>query len=513
MKHIPEIRMDRGIPTLYVNGKPFFALGGEVHNSSAESLDYMEKDVWPNLIELHMNTLLVPLYWNRIEPEEGVFDFTLLDGLIRQAEEHAVHLIFLWFGLWKNAESMYVPSWMKRDTMTYFRAEKVNGERLNTISPLCEKAVEKDAYAFSQVMAHIRQIDEEQSVVIMMQVENEIGLLGTPRDYSAAAGNEFEKSIPLDLAEELGVSGKWKEAFGDDAEEAFMAYHLAKAVEKIAAAGRREYPLPCFVNVWLKQFPWYAGSYPSGGAIKEMHQIWKAMAPSVFAIAPDIYVPGVAQVMEEYSYIENPLIIPEVRKDAVTASYALYAFMKYHAVCYSPFGIEELGQTADKTKTPTQEMIETLKLDPLSFDLTGSRESLGAVYRLIEQMKPFYLDYRGSSHMKSYLQKFDADQGSFLRFTDYDIEVIYLPKAKGCPAASGVIFELEENIFLLAGMMSRFVFHTKPGKNVKVDFLKIENGEITDGEWSPYQEMNGDEKMAMIMFEKPVCYRVELFTY
>lgn len=174
--------------------------------------------------------------------------------------------------------------------------------------------------------------------------------------------------------------------------------------------------------------------------------------------------------MEEYSYIENPLIIPEVRKDAVTASYALYAFIKYHAVCYSPFGIEELGQTADKTKTPTQEMIETLKLDPLSFNLTGSRESLGAVYRLIEQIKPFYLDYRGSSHMKSYLQKFDADQGSFLRFTDYDIEVIYLPKAKGCPVASGVIFELEENIFLLAGMMSRFVFHTKPGKNVKVVF-------------------------------------------
>lgn len=178
MKHIPEIKMGRGIPTLYVNGKPFLALGGEVHNSSAESLDYMEKEVWPNLIDLHMNTLLVPLYWNRIEPEEGVFDFTLLDGLIRQAEEHAVHLIFLWFGLWKNAESMYVPSWMKRDTMTYFRAEKVNGERLNTISPICEKAVEKDAYAFSQVMAHIRQIDEEQSVVIMMQVENEIGLLG-----------------------------------------------------------------------------------------------------------------------------------------------------------------------------------------------------------------------------------------------------------------------------------------------------------------------------------------------
>ena len=110
---IPEIRNDKGIPTLYVKGEPFFALSGEIHNSSASSLEYMEEHVWKQIEGMHLNALIVPLYWETIEPEEGKFDFTLPDGLIAQAREHGMHLTFLWFGLWKNAESFYVPGWMK----------------------------------------------------------------------------------------------------------------------------------------------------------------------------------------------------------------------------------------------------------------------------------------------------------------------------------------------------------------------------------------------------------------
>ena len=161
MSGIPEIRTDRGIPTLYVKDVPFFALSGEVHNSSAESLSYMEKKVWPRIAGMNLNTLVVPLYWNRIEAQEGIFDFTLLDGLICQAREQKKHLVFLWFGLWKNAESTYVPEWIKQNCETYFRVETVYGEKLNTISPLCEAAVGKDANAFAHVMKHIRAIDEE----------------------------------------------------------------------------------------------------------------------------------------------------------------------------------------------------------------------------------------------------------------------------------------------------------------------------------------------------------------
>lgn len=523
MNQIPEIKMDRGIPTLYVKGEPFFALSGEVHNSSSESLEYMEEKVWSKLEGMHLNTLIVPVYWERIEPEEGMFDFTLLDGLIMQSRNHQMHLILLWFGLWKNAESMYVPRWMKQDTQTYFRVEKVNGEKMNTISPLCEAAIAKDANAFRHIMEHIREMDGAESTVIMMQVENEVGLLETPCDYCMQAKEAFAKPIPKVLkkvAQERskGVNiGKgncsWKEVFGVEAEEAFMAYYFAKAIEQITKAGRNEYPLPCYVNAWLRQFPWFAGSYPSGGPVREMHGIWRTVAPSLFTLAPDIYVPYVADIMEMYSYEGNPLMIPEVRKDAVTASYAFYAYMHHHALCYSPFGIEDLGLEFNKVKTPTEEMIQALKLDPLSFNLTGSKEGITAVYRFVDALKPLYLKYRGTSHLQSYLQKNEMDQGAYFRFGKYDIEVDYFPRVKGCPIAAGAIFELSENQFLLTGMMSSFKFYPKAGENVKVEFLKIENGNVENGEFLPYQEMNGDERMEILMMNEPVCYQVEVYQY
>jgi beta-galactosidase GanA len=137
-------------------------------------LKYMEENVWPNLKPLNMNSVIAPIYWELIEPVEG-FDFTLLDGLINQARGQKMHLILIWFGLWKNAESMYTPKWMKQDSRKYSRVQTAKGEKLHSISPLCELAVEKDAYAFSKVMKHIKEIDQEHSTVIMVQVENEIG--------------------------------------------------------------------------------------------------------------------------------------------------------------------------------------------------------------------------------------------------------------------------------------------------------------------------------------------------
>lgn len=210
---IPEIHVDEnGIPTLYVEQEPFICLAGELHNSSASSLDFMEREIWPKLEGLNMNSVILPLYWECIEPQEGSYDFTLLDGIIAQARSHHMRLIFLWFGLWKNAESMYIPGWMKRNPETYFRAQKVSGEQINTISPLCAAAVEKDRLAVTAVMSRIRELDETQSTVLFIQVENEIGLLGTARDYSDAANQAFSQAVPPELADKLGLeAGKdWR---------------------------------------------------------------------------------------------------------------------------------------------------------------------------------------------------------------------------------------------------------------------------------------------------------------
>ena len=154
---IPQVKDYNGFPTLFVKDEPFFCLAGELHNSDTSDPAYMERAVWPRLQGLNMNSVIAPIYWECIEKTEGVYDFSSLDVLIRQAREAKLHLILLWFGLWKNAESMYVPGWMKRNTKTYFRVKNVKGEPINTISPLCSAAIEKDASCFRAVMRRIRE--------------------------------------------------------------------------------------------------------------------------------------------------------------------------------------------------------------------------------------------------------------------------------------------------------------------------------------------------------------------
>lgn len=513
MQCLSEIRKEKGISTLYVDHRPFFALSGEVHNSSASDMDFMKNEVWPKLTGMNMNSVIVPVYWEIIEPAEGEYNFAGLDELINQARENEMKLILLWFGLWKNSESMYVPAWMKKDQENYFRVRKVNGEAINTVSPLCEAAVEKDAEAFAAVMAHIRDVDADEATVIMMQVENEIGVLDTARDYSVQAEKAFSQQIPSEIEEIYGLTGTWKEAFGDDAEEYFMACYFAKAVEKITRAGRKEYPLPCYTNAWLRQYPWYAGSYPSGGPVETVHKIWKKMAPSLFTLAPDVYVSYAAEVMDTYGYEENPLMVPEVRKDAATAAYCLYAFAKHNAICYSPFGIEDLALDPALIEKPSREVMLALNIDPSALDTTGSRAYLARVYQLVREMEPLYLQYRGTDGLQCYMKRSDTDYGTYLKFREYNLQVAYSPKLEAKPYAAGVVYELAANKFLIVGMMSTLKFMPKSGEDVKIDYIKLEEGELKNGQWQPGRILNGDEKMTLKLGDLASCYMVELFKY
>lgn len=510
---MPVLRELDKIPTLYVENRPFFAYAGEVHNSSASSPEYMEKHVWDKIEGLCLNTLLVPVYWEQLEPEEGVFCYGLIDSLLDQARQRNMRLVLLWFGLWKNGESMYVPGWMKQDSGKYFRVQNGKQEKINTISPLCNAAVEKDAVAFSHLMEYIRAKDEEHYTVIAVQVENEVGLLGSCRDHCRVAEEKFTMGIPEELAREYSVTGTWSEAFGEDAGEYFMAYYFASALEKITSRGREIYPLPCYTNAWLKQHPWYAGSYPSGGPIREVHRIWKLAAPSLFALAPDIYVPYTADAMESYSYPGNPLFIPEVRKDAVTASYCLYAFLKLHAICYSPFGIEDLGLLPEEVEKPSAEVMAALNINPAVFETEGGRQYLGRVYSLLQNLEPLYLKYRGTGHIQSYVRKSETDLGICLRFGGCQAVIDYMPVVRAKPVAAGAIFELGENRFLIAGMMSRITFMAKSGEREKVSVLRLQEGIVEKGEWIPARTLNGDEQIMISLGDMPSCLYVELYKY
>ena len=511
---IPVVRPDdRGIPTLYVNDAPFFCRSGEIHNSSASSLEFLEKEVWPHLRGLNLNSVIAPLYWELIEPVEGSYDFTLLDGMIRQARAEGLRLILLWFGLWKNGESMYVPAWMKRDTSTYYRVRKANGEAINTISPLCKAAVAKDKAAFAAIMRHLREIDGEENTVITIQVENEIGVLGAERDYSAEAEVAFADEVPADVAGLFGVVGCWREAFGAEAEEYFMASAYARAVEEITAAGRAEYPLPCYANAWLEQYPWYKGSYPCGGPVRRVHKIWKALAPSLFALGPDIYVPYCADVMDEYAYEGNPLFIPEIRKDAVAASYCLYAFFAKNAICFSPFGVEELTMDESRIDKPPMEVMIALNIDPSAFDITGSGEKLAAAYRLVENLEPIYLAHRGTPRLKAAVRHGENDFGTFMQFSEFDLSVSWSPRRSGNPLGSLAVFELTPEKFLLVGTESGISFRVKPGENQRVGYIRIEEGEVERGVWKPGRVLNGDEMMAIKFGSMPKAFVVELYKY
>lgn len=524
MKKLPEIREYQGYKTLIIDEKPFVVLGGEIHNSSASDASYMDAEVWPNLRNMGMNSVIAPIYWECIEPKQDCFDFSTVDFLLKQARRENMKLILLWFGLWKNAESMYVPGWMKRDKDTYFLCKKYNGEGMTTISPFCQVAVERDKNAFCQLMQYLKEQDGEEQTVIMVQVENEIGLLGTERDYCEAAQKLFSEQIPKQVAEAFGrkenpqteetaeVRGSWQEVFGADAGEYFMAWGFAKAVEEIARAGQKIYGLPMYANAWLEQYPWRAGTYPSGGPIMKMAKMWKLMAPSLFTLAPDIYVPTVPNVMEEYTREDNPLFIPEVRKDAVAAAYAMYAVFGCHGIGFCPFGIEELQMDPAKIERVPMEVLMALNIDPSAFEIEGSAAYLKRSYELITQLLPLYYELRTGA-VQAYVRKEPRELGTLLYFKNYDIQVKYGRKESYKPEAGGVVFQTGEDGFIIAGMVSTIEILSKQGSNQKVEIVRLEEGEFIDGTWQRRRILNGDEKMHLGFQDMPGIYRVEVVSY
>src|SRR5208283_3813186 len=123
---IPHLRKQGTATQLIVDGKPFLALAGELNNNGATSVAYL-KPAWPKLVEGKFNTILGGVSWAQIEPQEGKFDFTVPDGIIRDARSHNMHLVFLWFATWKNGQSSYPPDWVKRDFGRFARVQIVGG--------------------------------------------------------------------------------------------------------------------------------------------------------------------------------------------------------------------------------------------------------------------------------------------------------------------------------------------------------------------------------------------------
>ena len=328
---LPHLQKKGDATQLIVHGKPFLILGGELGNSSASSMEYMAP-IWPKLKAMHLNTALAPVYWELIEPEEGQFDFSLVDQLITEARQHDLKLVLLWFATWKNSMSSHVPAWVKKDQERFPRAKDDTGRSQEILTPFNDENLKADLRAFASLMKHLKDFDNRENTVVMVQVENEIGMLPSARDYHPLANAAFESPVPTGLvrymqehkailAPELlnawqkngsKTSGTWEALFGKGlhTDEFFMAWYFSKFTNQIVEAGKAVYPLPMFVNAALNRPGRLPGSgYPSAGPLPHVMDIWKAAGPSIDFLSPDFYNPQLRHWNDLYTRQGNPLLL------------------------------------------------------------------------------------------------------------------------------------------------------------------------------------------------------------
>lgn len=520
---LPEVRRNNGLMQLMVDNRAYIALAGEVHNSSASSTDYM-KAIWDKMAALNVNTAVVPVYWELIEPTEGRFDFALLKDHLAQAQSRNMHIVLLWFGTKKNARSTYTPDWVRADSERFPRAvigapgsQKKQSE-LPVLSIFNQATLDADAKAFAQVLKFLS-VHDKQHRVIAVQVQNESGLLGDSRERSAAAESSWKSEVPVELISYLesnkdGLSpyikdawakqgnrttGTWAQVFGDDArgDEIFMAWHQARALEALAAAGKKELALPMYANAWLgPQAPQDTGGiYPSGGPIPQVMDIWKAATSRLDWLSPDIYVDDFDGWASRYATADNLLFIPEAR---FIVGNLFKTIGRYRGVGFSPFGIEDgfLGneisevygllspmtnviahaQAANKIRGFALEPAsqEKFTFDGYTITVKGQYESL--LTKLRDMGIPPPVDRRVN---KQQADSSVAPDSSDLR-------------------PSGLIIQTGSDEFLIVGRDLYLEFKPSQGTDESVEISRVEEGSFHDGKWVAGRVLNGDQRLRLV---------------
>ena len=514
---IPHLQKQGSATQLVVDGKPFIMLAGELGNSSASDMNYL-RPFWQNFKLMNLNTLLAPVYWELIEPEEGKFDFTLVDSLIYNAREYNLKLVFLWFGSWKNSMSCYVPYWIKANEKRFPRARTKEGKALEILSPFDNENRNADAVAFAELMKHIKKIDGDDHTVLMTQVENEIGMIPDARDYSEAANNYFKDQVPEELINYLKTNihslnpdlyklwktndfkstGNWEDIFGKGlhTDELFMAWYFAKYTNLVAQAGKEEYPLPMYVNAALIRPEYKPGQYPSAGPLPHLIDIWRAGAPQIDFIAPDIYFKNFVEWCDKYDTSGNPLFIPEAGNNQSIAN-AFYAIGRHNAMGYSPFSIESLDN-------PGANLV-----------------SKG--YDVLKQLIPLIVINQGKGIMQGILldsanQKEQIHLGNYIFNFQHEYGWPYAARTEGqTPRYGGLIIMLNPDEFIIAGTGLIVTFESASNDGTIAGIGSIDEGKFPDGKWIPGLRLNGDQSHQGRHMDLPgdtfSIQRVKLYKY
>jgi hypothetical protein len=509
---LPHLQRNGDAVQLIVDGAPYLALGGELHNSSPSSPAYMAP-IWDRLAANHVRTVIGAASWELVEPEEGRYDFSAVDDQIKQAHARGIRLVMIWFGAYKNAESRYAPSWVRRDETRFPRAERRGNSPMaayftTMLSAFNDRLADADARAFAALMRHIKQADAHKTV-IMVQVENEVGLLGDSRDRSPLADAAWRRPVPPELMSYLRdhraalrpsllalwgrqgyrQTGSWAEVFGSDvlAEEVFMAWTFGRYVDRVAKAGAAEYPLPLYSNAWLGPQPGSAdpGQYPSGGPVARMMDVWKAAAPTLSLLAPDIYVNDFDGTLTDYRRADNPIFIPEAKLDAGNLFVALG---QHKAIGFSPFGIED-GAADDE---------------------------LFKAYRALDGMTAIVTRAQAESRIRGFRlaggAKFEDMLGTYaIKVTGPTGTLGAFGTGTGAAAVKtngyGLIIQRDEDEYLIVGRGISVGF-SAPGAQVEVD--SAQEGSFEAGRWLAGRTLNGDERYALFPNDAVRIVRVRL---
>lgn len=474
----PRLVNNGNFAHLIVNDKPMLIIGGELGNSSASTLDDLKR-IFPHLHSLGLNTALVPLSWCLIEPKEGEFDMTSLDNILTEARKNELKIVLLWFGAWKNSMSCYAPDWVKTDTKRFARAHTAIGKPVEETSSLCKNTLSADCRAFCKVMQYLRDHDAEQTVV-MVQVENEIGMIESPRDYSADATRMYRSAVPAQLSRYLSQNketlhpylkerlknapgGKsWGDMFGDDmyGEEIFQAWTYAKYVQHLAQEGRKYYDIPMYVNVALNSRGRTPGQYPSAGPLAHLIDIWHCGAPSIDVLGVDIYDKGFTDWTAKYHLPNNPLFIPEIRLEDKDAMHAIHAFGHHGAMGFCPFSIEDYPLYAAQNATDWRS-IDLSADDQLNAygHASSSLSPISAAYRLLRQVEPMMIERQGTDQIDAVLLDNEHREAEILtpdsvRITiRHSLSLGWEPQAHDSvwPEAACMILRLADDDYIVLG--------------------------------------------------------------
>ncbi len=514
---LPRIETREGRHALIVDGEPFLILGAQANNSS--NYPAMLPDVWPVIEALHANTLEIPIAWEQVEPVEGRFDFSYLDTLVAQARERDIRIVLLWFATWKNTSASYAPGWVKTDTERFPRMITKDGTAHYALSPHGSETLAADKRAFIRLMEHIREIDPD-NTIIMVQPQNEVGSYRSPRDYSPEANRLFEDAVPEALARLEGRSGTWSEVYGPIADQAFNSWYVARYIDEIAAAGQAVKDLPMYCNAALSgpfDDPVPEG-LASGGPNWNVIDIWKAAAPHVDFVAPDIYTRDhrtYVEYLRLYSRPDNPLMVPETGNAADYARFFWTALGK-NAIGFAPFGMDATRYYNYPLGAPG--------LDEQTI------EAFAAKYRAFA---PMARDWARISleHPTWGVAKADDNETQSTVMGRWKISALFglpqfgepewdwlewePPAFADQPVGGAVVAQLGPDEFLIAGDYLRLRFAlADPAEGESSQILSAEEGTYVDGEWRMKRRWNGDQIDYGFNFTRqPLFLRVKLGSY